>query len=172
MGSGTRRGGSRAIACLAVASIVACGCSTTATIHRLNGPDYEATIVDSDASALRLRGGDQRTYAVKRGEVFDIDHPGNVVMTVGAIFLGLGTFVVAGTYGKFVEPMAGQTQGDAATGAALTLILPGLILATMGAIPYFTSRRNARAFESAPPVPTVASPIGTFRPQQPPPITQ
>lgn len=137
------------IACLVVVSVTFSGCSTTATIHRLNGPDYESTIVDSDARTLRLGGGDGRMYEVTRAEVVDIDHPGNVIMTVGMVFLGLGTFLVAGTYGKFVEPMQGQTQGDAATGAALGLILPGVLLAALGGIPYFTSRRNAQAFESA-----------------------
>ena len=124
-------------------------CSTTATISRDHGPAYEATIVGSDADTLRLEDRYGHPFPVPRGDVVDIDHPGNVLMTIGAVMLGVGTLNVLGTYGEVIEPMPGQSQSQAAVNAGIATMIPGAVMTVVGAIIYHRSRKNADAFESA-----------------------
>src|SRR5436190_22598247 len=68
-------------------------CSTTATVQRSNGPAYEATIINSDSGAVYVRAEDGLTYRVPRAEVVDIDHPGNVLLAVGASLIAYGVAI-------------------------------------------------------------------------------
>jgi hypothetical protein len=138
----------RGIACIAAMATAAGACSTTATISRRHGPAYEAEIVGSDADTLRLENGDGQALLVPREDVVDIDHPGNVLMTIGAVILGVGTINVLGTYGQLIEPMSGQSQNQAAAAATVVAIIPGAILTVVGAIIYGRSRNRAAAFQS------------------------
>jgi hypothetical protein len=65
------------------------GCSTTATISRINQPEIEAQIIrsDNDSHFVRTEGG---SFEIPRSSVSDIDHPGNVAATIGAIITGYG----------------------------------------------------------------------------------
>lgn len=108
-----------------------------------------STIVGSDASSLILAGPNGTTTTVPGEMVADIDHPGNVHLTIGLVMLGIGALYVAGTYGKVIEPMQDQSQNGAVRDAALVYLLPGAVLSAIGGYIYGRSRHNAHAFESA-----------------------
>jgi hypothetical protein len=139
----------RPLTCACLMATATGACSTTATISTVRGSSYEATIDGSSAEALRLQNRDGQRFVVPREDVVDVDHPGNVLMTIGAVMLGVGTLNVLGTYGKVIEPMSGQSQNQAAAAATAVAIIPGAILTIVGATIYGRSRRNAEAFEKA-----------------------
>jgi hypothetical protein len=132
---------------LAVA-VAGAGCSTTATIHRVHGPSYEAEIVGSTDRALEVRGHDGRTYLVPREEIADIDHPGNVTFTVGASLAAFAA-LLAGS----IAANRGSGEVDATTPAVIVGVVygvPGLLLALVGGLTWLSSTGAARAMESAP----------------------
>jgi hypothetical protein len=120
------------------------GCSTTATIHRVYGPAYEAEIADSDGSALRVLGDDGRLYPVSREEVTDIDHPGNVVLTVGAVLVGIAALVSL----SIANDGDGSQNREEATAVGLVYGLPGLAMLIGGGVTYIGSKSRASAFET------------------------
>src|SRR4051812_21512866 len=71
----------------AAPALLALAC-TTATIPRPDGFEIEASVDHSDQRSLYLRDAQGRPFRLRREEVADIDHPGNVALTVGAT-LGL-----------------------------------------------------------------------------------
>jgi hypothetical protein len=68
--------------------ILVCGCSTTATVITSDGKRDEARIVGGDREVLLLQNDYGVEKVVRRTEVKDIDHPGNVVATIGGIIGG------------------------------------------------------------------------------------
>ena len=134
----------RGIALVVALSVGAC--STTATIHRAHGPAYEAEIADSDASRLRVLGDDGRLHEVPRAEVTDVDHPGNVVLTVGAVLAGIGALVALSISS---DSNSTQQQRNDATAIALVYGLPGLAMLIAGGVTYIGSMSRASAFENA-----------------------
>ncbi|MCA2977573.1 MAG: hypothetical protein INH41_20685 [Myxococcaceae bacterium] len=65
------------------------GCATTATVTVQNGIVYEARISGGDAQHLLLTSEYGVNRVVRRAEVRDIDHPGNVVAVAGGILAGI-----------------------------------------------------------------------------------
>ncbi|MDC0746716.1 hypothetical protein [Polyangium mundeleinium] len=65
------------------------GCSTTATISRINEPDIEGKIISADDGILMVetRAGHD---SIPLLSVTDIDHPGNVAATIGTLLTGYG----------------------------------------------------------------------------------
>jgi hypothetical protein len=76
---------SRAAVAVLVPLLATGACSLTATIERRDGPPTEGRIDQSDRNTLHLVDGDGRTMALDRRQVADIDHPGNIALTVGAV---------------------------------------------------------------------------------------
>lgn len=75
-------------------AVVLGGCGTTATVSRVNAPAMEGRIVSSDQRAIYVQtAGD--TFPIARDEISDIDHPGNVAATIGAIVTGYGIANIA-----------------------------------------------------------------------------
>lgn len=72
---------------IATMLIMLCGCSTTATISRTNGRELEGKIVGSNSSSILVETEGDSTLHIPRGEITDIDHPGNAAAVVGG-FLG------------------------------------------------------------------------------------
>ena len=79
----------RTVACFLVVLVGAC--STTATVITRDGKRDETRIVGGDREVLLLQNDYGVEKIVRRTEVKDIDHPGNVVATIGGI--------IGGTYG-------------------------------------------------------------------------
>ena len=141
---------------LAVAISLA-GCSTTATIHRVNGPAYEATILRSDPTSLEIQGDDGRPYRVPREQVSDIDHPGNVLATVGAVLMG-----IAGLTAYAAETdKSGSDSRNAAIAVGVVYGLPGLLMAVTGGAIWLSSKDKAKACEES------TLPLGRMPPDVP-----
>ena len=141
----------RAAVALVVAVAVgagAAGCGSTATISHSHGI-LEAEIVQSDSGGISVRlRSDEPPLRVNRGDIVDIDHPGNVAMVVGTcLLLGWGSFM---SERPFRDELIGRDTGDVSLGARpLTLVLavPGAILLAVGSYHYISSVRAAWAFE-------------------------
>ena len=112
----------------ALVALLLTGCSTTATIHRQAGPAYEATIVDSDRDSLYVLGDDGREYVVPAEQVRDVDHPGNVLVVVGGITLGVaGLTAIAMSNNDRGSSSSTDWAVPALYGAiGLGLLVPGL----------------------------------------------
>lgn len=77
-----------------VATVLLAGCGTTATVSRLGSRPLDARIVGGDSASIYVET-DSAKYAVPRNEITDIDHPGNVAATIGAIVTGYGIANIA-----------------------------------------------------------------------------
>lgn len=146
---------------VAVGAGGAVGCGSTATIAHSHGI-IEAEIVQSDSGGVSVRQrSDETPLRVNRGDIQDIDHPGNVAMVIGACLLaGWGSFM---TDRQFRDELIHGESGDVSRGARpLTLLfgVPGAILLGLGSYHYIASVRAAWAFEHAKPGPPQASPAG------------
>ena len=143
-----------------IAYLVLCafaGCSTTATISRTDGWAYEANILDSDATSLRVRDSYGREILVSREEVADIDHPGNVISAIGLGLIAMSSLFIIGDLSRRND--ANQSEW---AGMGLVIGIPwavtGLCLAIPGLIRYRHSTRGAKAFEDANPILPVSRP--------------
>lgn len=81
--------GLRGIA-LAVATALALSACGTATIHRVEAPDLEARIVAGSPAYLYVTDDRNRFWRLRRSDVSDIDHPGNVLAAVATPYLLAG----------------------------------------------------------------------------------
>ncbi len=72
---------------VAASLVLAMGCSNTAIVHRRSGTPITAKIDRSDDEALYVSTPPGSSYRIERRDVSDIDHPGNVVATIGLSLL-------------------------------------------------------------------------------------
>ena len=110
------------------------GC--TASIERRRGPDVDARIVGSDRDGIVIETQAGRRARISGSEIKKIDHPGNVLMTVGAVVAGLA-----------ILSAESQNPSDRAGADGLGVI--GLSLFLGGAILYFRSVGAAGEFDPA-----------------------
>ena len=111
-------------------------CSSTATFQRSGGLSLEGEIVHGDSTAVYAKGGNGLIYRVERSSLYDIDHPGNVHMLVGAVCLAMS---VAGLVsGQFASSEYERRDGRA-IGAAYGAV--GLPLLGYGSYFYLRSKR-------------------------------
>lgn len=103
-------------------------CANTATIVTRDGRRTEALIAGGDRDHLLLQSPYGVESAVRRAEVRDIDHPGNVLATVGGVLAGstgldlvvLGAMCSSGRTSSSGCPMLlGMMGGMAAVGTGL-----------------------------------------------------
>jgi hypothetical protein len=132
------------------------GCASTATIARTDGPDSEAGIERSDASALYVRARNGRIYRIPRESISAIDHPGNVEILVGGSLLALLAVGISTAYNN------NRNNGELLA-VGLVYAIPGLALITSGLVKYVPSVRAAHAYESAD-----LAPAGSWIPAPPP----
>lgn len=148
---------------VAVGVLVALPGCWTATISCNDGSALEARITGSDDSSLRVRDRDGADLVIPGNDVQEIDHPGNVLLAVGAIVL-LSSLPM--TIDGDRETSDGwRTSGNRAAG--ITGLATGLALATAGLIPHVRSTRASAAFEESNPVLPVPRPVLPFRPSPP-----
>jgi hypothetical protein len=128
--------GQRIVTCLVLGAFA--GCSTTANISRTNGPAYEADIVSSDANSLHVRDNYGREILVPREEVADIDHPGNVLYTIGLVLVAMSVpMLIAGLANRH------QSQPSEWSGMAFVIGIPEAVTGLCLAIPGW-SRQSGR----------------------------
>ncbi|MEQ9496530.1 MAG: hypothetical protein RIT81_06720 [Deltaproteobacteria bacterium] len=131
---------------LAVHALVACG--TTATVQT-SSRLYEGTIERSDREyvLVRTEDGDER---VRRLDIVDIDHPGNVHGLIGGLIAAYG-LVNVGTGLDGCKAGFGRTT-DEATAFCVGLFIPlvvGTAIALWGGIVYAQSSNALRASNAA-----------------------
>lgn len=73
---------------IAAVLLAATACSAPATIKTSGQPAIEGRIVGGDGQALYVQNGSNEVYRLPKNRVLDIDHPGNLVFTIGAIGFG------------------------------------------------------------------------------------
>ena len=100
---------------------------------------------------MRARDSFGREIAVSREEVADIDHPGNVLYTIGLVLIAMSAPMIIGDLAH-----RGQSQQSEWSGMGLVIGIPeavtGLCLAIPGWVHYRHSKREAKAFEDANPI--------------------
>ena len=116
-------------------ALAGAGCSTTATIHRSNGPCLESRIVDGDPGALFVQSENGLVYRVDRRTVGDIDHPGNVHLIVGALSLAASAFALGASFDNDQTDRQGMRAVAAIYGGI------GLPLALWGGYAFMRSRQ-------------------------------
>ncbi len=103
-------------------------CSHQANITTTSGL-VEGTIIRSDAEAIYVERSEyQPLTLIKRTDIVDIDHPGNVVATIGAVLAGTHVFIIA--IGAVLVASAGNDDYNQFI-AAQTLA-QGVIVTTVG----------------------------------------
>jgi len=148
--------GLRTIACVALFAFSAC--SNTATITRRSGPNFEASIEDSDSDSVYVRSGNGALYRVPRNDIVDIDHPGNVHLAIGAALLLWGTLML-------VVPARSDAEWSFGPGVyALVLGIPGAILALYGGVTYGSSVLSAHSSKAPEPARLVPLPAAKQAP--------
>jgi hypothetical protein len=78
---------------LLIVSVI--GCSNTATIHRRSGPPVEARIIAGTPEAIVVTHDGRRGHTIARGDIEEIDHPGNVHGVIGGILAAYGVVNIA-----------------------------------------------------------------------------
>jgi hypothetical protein len=143
----------RPIASILCASLFA-GCGTTATIYRKSGQQDEATILRGSSSSVMVdTGAGERP--IPREDITDIDHPGNVHATIGAVLLAYGILNIA------VGSSQCQSKGAAfCTGVFLPATL-GLGMSIWGLTIWSRSSTAARSTGARGPELSLAPLLGT-----------
>jgi len=97
-----------------LAAILLCGCSTTATISRINGRQVEAKIQRSTPGAVVVQTDAGKEVSISRSDISDIDHPGNVAAVIGGLVSAYGALNIA-----VGAPRCGEGGGAYCTGVFL-----------------------------------------------------
>jgi hypothetical protein len=128
-------------ALVALVVLAGFGCANTATIARTDGPDNEAFIERSDSQALYVRGSNGQIYRLARRSVGEIDHPGNVLLTIGAV-LGV-------SLGVALAGSSAAERRDVLRPLLLIYGLPSLAMMLTGGLGYLRSVQAVQAFQAA-----------------------
>ena len=157
---GFRPGWLRAIALCTLFAFSAC--SMSATLTRRDGWYYEGTIEGSDAEYFYLRTYSGSVEKVRRADIADIDHPGNVLGTMG-ILGGAASGILLGLFLTDIcdAHIHHGPQSFVSIGVSAFSLGLAAMLAVSGWGDYFHSRKAANHFDRAPVVPIGISPVLT-----------
>lgn len=146
-----------ALWCLLVA---VSGCSTTATVITRDGKREETRIVGGDREVLLLQNDYGVEKIVRRSEVKDIDHPGNVIAALGGTIAGsyASALIVMGT----VCSTSGASRGSSCTilmgmSGAMTALGAGMLV--WGLWTWLGSKNAVSDSLSNPAVPMPVTPL-------------
>jgi hypothetical protein len=115
--------------------VLLANCGSTASIQLNDGTGVEGRIVGGDGGErgnVYLADGD-RTYAIRRTEIADIDHPGNVAATLGSLL------TVYGILNIMVASSQCSEKGAAFCTGVFTPLVLGASLLIYGASVYSRS---------------------------------
>lgn len=147
--------------------VVASSCSTTATVLTRDRRTTEASIIGGDRDVLLLRNQYGLESIVRRREVMDIDHPGNVMALLGGLLLGsagmnlgvLGGLCASRPSGASCTPIFVSMSTMGAAGAGMFI---------WGLWAWLTSKNAVSDSLENPPVPVPVEPAPV---PAPPPLT-
>jgi hypothetical protein len=141
---------------LAVLAALLGGCSTSAVIERRNGPTVIGVIDASDGNRLFVSADDGPRFAIERGDIVDIDHPGRRNKIAGGLLTGGGfgllglAFIIPDNCPRDAVDCLGAPAAAAIVG--ISALLVGLPLWIRGIVV------NDRSRAAADPVPSSAAP--------------
>jgi hypothetical protein len=148
------------------------GCAATATVTTRDGRQTEAFITGGDQRHLLLQSQYGVESVVKRADVGDIDHPGNVLAVVGGILGGSGALdlVVLGT--MCASGAAGSSSCGFMLGTLGGMTAVGAGLFVWGLWTWLTSKNVVTDSLAHPPLPEhLTSPAAAPAPVVPPPLS-
>jgi hypothetical protein len=125
---------------LALSVSLSLGCGTSATIQLRNGRVLESSIVEGDERSLTVENNGETT-TIERSAIRDIDHPGNVALTIGAILAAYGVANIA------VGAPKCDTEG---TAFCIGVFTPAVIRHRVGRSPLRSRRLRPLGFREQP----------------------
>lgn len=148
--------------------VMASSCSTTATILTRDKKTTEATIIGGDHDVLLVKNTYGLETIVRRNEVRDIDHPGNVIALLGGLFLA-GTALDLAALGAICA--TGSSAVRDCTGIFAVLGTGAAISAGMLVWGLWTWMTSKNAVTESLENPGVPIPVEPALPSTPPPLT-
>ncbi len=141
----------------ALTAVAVSACSTTATIHTSRSV-FEGDIVESDASHVLVRTASGRDVRIRRSEIAEVDHPGNVHLLLGVLLAGYGIANVGVGLGDCTSGTGSARDNPGAFCVGLfTPLVVGAAMSIFGGILWGTSKANYRPREGVVVRPRVAS---------------
>ncbi|HXU62135.1 MAG TPA: hypothetical protein VN962_10560 [Polyangia bacterium] len=126
-------------------AVTGVGCGSTATITSRDGSRYELAILRSTPDAVIVDSRDG-ARAIPRDQIRDIDHPGNVLETAGAMLFLLGAAAL------LRQPECdGRTSVCLGWAGAAGLAGGGLTMTIVGGLTWTRSVRAATAQDASAP---------------------
>jgi hypothetical protein len=122
-----------------IAAFLCLTACSTATIERSGLPNLEGRIVASDERSVYVLGDEGQTFAVPRRTLRDIDHPGNVLLTVGGVLLAFAGI-------SYLSTGSASNEDEQARKTANLFGAIGAPLFLGGIIPWLMSSRAAANF--------------------------
>lgn len=127
-----------ATARLLLLPVAAAACATTATVETRGGGAVEAHILGGSPGSVYLADRQHGRFTLRRDDITDVDHPGNVML-----FAGGGLLAVGGIGLWFGNTRCGSAGEAGSCAASVVPAIAGLLAAAWGAYVY---HRSARAF--------------------------
>lgn len=146
--------------------VVVSSCSTTATILTRDRKTTEATIIGGDRDVLLLKNTYGLESIVRRNEVRDIDHPGNVIALLGGLLLGSSALDLAVLGAMCASGGVRDCTGVFAAMGTSAAIGAGMLV--WGLWTWLTSKNAVTESLENPAVPI---PVEPALPTNPPPLT-
>lgn len=133
------RPGFAALSALLVLQLSGCA----AVIERGDGPDVSGVIESSDEKGLTIRNEAGGRYRIEGKGIRNVDHPGNVVATVGGVLMALGALQFPAA-----DEEPDRQTADNARDAGRAYLIVGFAMIVGGLIPYYLSHRAAWDFQT------------------------
>ena len=83
---------SRWVLSVALAGQLASGCGTSALIDTKEGRHVDARIVGGSPGSIYLAGDNRDRFTLRRDDIADVDHPGDVLIIIGTALTAIGGF--------------------------------------------------------------------------------
>lgn len=119
-------------------------CSCSATITEMNGETHDGELTGWNSSKLFYRDSDGRKRSVPTCEVADIDHPGNVVGTIGSVMAAI--FIPACGIAIGYDLDKGKSIAEPGVGVGCGYAAISIALAAAGWAEYYRSRSAVKGF--------------------------
>jgi hypothetical protein len=82
----------RRVLSVALACQLASGCGTSALIDTKEGGHIDARIVGGSPGSIYLAGDNHDRFTLRRDDIADVDHPGDVLIIIGTALTAIGGF--------------------------------------------------------------------------------
>ncbi|MBL8923603.1 MAG: hypothetical protein JNJ54_32410 [Myxococcaceae bacterium] len=154
-----------------VVLVAVSGCAATATITTRDGRQTEAFITGGDQRHLLLQSQYGVDTVVKRADIGDIDHPGNVLAVVGGILGGSGALDLVVLGSMCASGASGSSSCGLLLGTMGGMTAVGAGLFVWGLWTWLTSKNAVTNSLTSPPLPESLTADGAApEPTAPPPL--